>query len=130
VITGRSASQYLGTVIAVFGPLRSGQRIIPTEKFVPGPMAKAVPTSDSLTGLVLGGREIRELKHPQNRLLINVGRAAGVAAGVDAVFMEVHDDPSQALSDGANALRLDRLEPLLRKLTRIHAAARGEVAAS
>ena len=56
--------------------------------------------------------------------------AAGVAAGVDAVFMEVHDDPSKALSDGANALRLDRLEPLLRKLTRIHAAAHGEVAAS
>ena len=56
--------------------------------------------------------------------------AAGVAAGVDAVFMEVHDDPSMALSDGANALRLDRLEPLLRKLTRIHAAARGEAAAS
>jgi 2-dehydro-3-deoxyphosphooctonate aldolase (KDO 8-P synthase) len=49
-----------------------------------------------------------------------------VAAGVDAVFMEVHDDPSKALSDGANALRLDRLEPLLRKLTRIHAAARSE----
>jgi 2-dehydro-3-deoxyphosphooctonate aldolase (KDO 8-P synthase) len=55
--------------------------------------------------------------------------AAGVAAGVDAVFMEVHDDPARALSDGANALRLDRLEPLLRKLTRIDAAARGEVSA-
>jgi len=56
--------------------------------------------------------------------------SAGVAAGVDAVFMEVHDDPARALSDGANALRLDRLEPLLRKLTRIHAAARGEVQTS
>jgi 2-dehydro-3-deoxyphosphooctonate aldolase (KDO 8-P synthase) len=56
--------------------------------------------------------------------------AAGVAAGVDAVFMEVHDDPARALSDGANALRLDRLEPLLRKLTRIDAAARGEVSAT
>ena len=55
--------------------------------------------------------------------------SAGVAAGVDAVFMEVHDDPARALSDGANALRLDRLEPLLRKLTRIDAAARGEVQA-
>ncbi len=53
--------------------------------------------------------------------------AAGVAAGVDAVFMEVHENPAKALSDGANALRLDRLEPLLRKLTRIDAAARGEV---
>jgi 2-dehydro-3-deoxyphosphooctonate aldolase (KDO 8-P synthase) len=52
--------------------------------------------------------------------------SAGVAAGVDAVFMEVHDNPAKALSDGANALKLDRLEPLLRKLTRIHAAARDE----
>jgi 2-dehydro-3-deoxyphosphooctonate aldolase (KDO 8-P synthase) len=52
--------------------------------------------------------------------------AAGVAAGVDAVFMEVHDDPSKALSDGANALRLDRLEPLLRKLVRIDAAAQSK----
>jgi 2-dehydro-3-deoxyphosphooctonate aldolase (KDO 8-P synthase) len=41
---------------------------------------------------------------------------AGVAAGVDGVFMEVHEDPSRAKSDGANALRLDRLEPLLRRL--------------
>ena len=55
--------------------------------------------------------------------------SAGVAAGVDAVFMEVHDDPSRARSDGANALRLDLLEPLLRRLTRIDAAARGEAAA-
>ena len=41
---------------------------------------------------------------------------AGVAAGVDGVFMEVHDDPSRAKSDAANALALDRLEPLLRTL--------------
>ena len=50
--------------------------------------------------------------------------AAGVAAGVDAVFMEVHEEPSRAKSDAANALRLDQLEPLIRKLTRIDAAAR------
>jgi 2-dehydro-3-deoxyphosphooctonate aldolase (KDO 8-P synthase) len=41
---------------------------------------------------------------------------AGVAAGVDGVFMEVHDEPGRAKSDSANALRLDRLEPLLRRL--------------
>jgi 2-dehydro-3-deoxyphosphooctonate aldolase (KDO 8-P synthase) len=41
---------------------------------------------------------------------------AGVAAGVDGVFMEVHEEPSRAKSDAANALRLDRLEPLLRRL--------------
>jgi len=41
---------------------------------------------------------------------------AGVGAGVDGVFMEVHEEPSRAKSDAANALRLDRLEPLLRRL--------------
>jgi 2-dehydro-3-deoxyphosphooctonate aldolase (KDO 8-P synthase) len=50
--------------------------------------------------------------------------SAGVAAGVDAVFMEVHEEPARAKSDAANALRLDKLEALLRKLTRIDAAAR------
>ena len=41
---------------------------------------------------------------------------AGVAAGVDGVFMEVHEEPSRARSDAGNALKLDRLEPLLRRL--------------
>jgi 2-dehydro-3-deoxyphosphooctonate aldolase (KDO 8-P synthase) len=50
--------------------------------------------------------------------------AAGVAAGVDAVFMEVHEEPARARSDAANALRLDLLEPLVRKLVRIDAARR------
>ncbi len=49
--------------------------------------------------------------------------AAGVAAGVDGVFLEVHDDPPRALSDGGNALRLDRLADLLARLVRVHEAA-------
>ena len=53
--------------------------------------------------------------------------SAGVGAGVDAVFLEVHEDPTRAKSDAANALRLDRLEPLIRKLKRIDAAAREAV---
>ena len=53
--------------------------------------------------------------------------SAGVAAGVDAVFMEVHEDPSRAKSDAANALRLDKLEALLLKLKRIDAIARETV---
>lgn len=39
-----------------------------------------------------------------------------VVAGADAVFMEIHEDPSKALSDGPNALALSQLEPLLKKL--------------
>lgn len=42
--------------------------------------------------------------------------SAGVAAGIDALFMEVHQTPDQAKSDGSNALALDALEPLLRHL--------------
>ena len=51
--------------------------------------------------------------------------SAGVAAGVDGVFMEVHEEPSRAKSDAQNALRLDQLEPLLQRLVRIHDIARG-----
>jgi len=47
--------------------------------------------------------------------------SAGVGAGVDGVFLEVHDEPRLARSDAQNALRLDALEPLLRKLTAIDA---------
>ena len=50
--------------------------------------------------------------------------SAGVAAGADAVFLEVHEEPSRAKSDASNALRLDRLEALMLKLKRIDAAAR------
>ena len=47
---------------------------------------------------------------------------AAVAAGVDGVFLEVHEDPDCAKSDGANALRLDRLRPLLEQLLAVHKA--------
>ena len=46
--------------------------------------------------------------------------SAGVAAGVDGVFMEVHEDPRVAKSDAANALRLDLVEPLIRRLVALH----------
>ena len=49
---------------------------------------------------------------------------AAAAVGIDALFCEVHDDPARALSDGPNALPLDRVEPLLRTVLAIHAAAR------
>jgi len=48
---------------------------------------------------------------------------AAVAAGIDGLFLEVHDDPANAKSDGANALDLKLLKPLLETLLAIHAAA-------
>ena len=47
---------------------------------------------------------------------------AAVAAGVDGVFLEVHDNPAAALSDGANALALDKLKDVLAELLAVHAA--------
>jgi 2-dehydro-3-deoxyphosphooctonate aldolase (KDO 8-P synthase) len=50
--------------------------------------------------------------------------SAGVAAGVDGVFMEVHEDPSRAKSDGQNALKLDRLKAILMRLVALDAVVR------
>ncbi len=50
---------------------------------------------------------------------------AAVAARVDGVFLEVHEDPACAKSDGANALRLDRLREVLEELLRVQAAVGG-----
>jgi 2-dehydro-3-deoxyphosphooctonate aldolase (KDO 8-P synthase) len=55
----------------------------------------------------------------QPQFIETLARAA-VAAGVDGVFVEVHDEPEKALSDGSNALRLSLLAPFWRRLTAIH----------
>ena len=54
--------------------------------------------------------------------LIETVAKAGIAVGVDWLFIETHEDPSVAKSDGANMLKLDLLEGLLEKLVRIRKA--------
>jgi len=54
--------------------------------------------------------------------------AAGVGAGVDGVFLEVHENPAHAKSDGPNALPLERLAPLLERLVRINAVVKSSLA--
>jgi len=49
---------------------------------------------------------------------------AAVAAGIDGVFLEVHDNPAEAKSDGANALHLNKLKGVLETLLAVHAAVR------
>jgi 2-dehydro-3-deoxyphosphooctonate aldolase (KDO 8-P synthase) len=44
---------------------------------------------------------------------------ASVAAGVDGIFVEVHDNPAKALSDGSNALPLEQFKPLMKRLMEI-----------
>lgn len=54
--------------------------------------------------------------------LIEMMACAGIAAGVDGIFIETHPEPGKAKSDGANMLKLDKLRPLLEKLLRIRQA--------
>ena len=54
--------------------------------------------------------------------LIETVAKAGIAVGADGLFMETHQDPSSAKSDGANMLPLDKVETLLEKLSRLRAA--------
>ena len=54
--------------------------------------------------------------------LIETIAKAGIATGVDGIFIETHPDPSNALSDGANMLQLDNLKQLLEKLLKIRQA--------
>jgi 2-dehydro-3-deoxyphosphooctonate aldolase (KDO 8-P synthase) len=56
------------------------------------------------------------------RTMIPTLARAAVAAGCDALFLEVHPNPDQALSDGPNTLALSDLEPLIRVLQRIREA--------
>jgi len=69
-----------------------------------------------------GGAETASGGQPQ--FIEPLARAA-VAAGVNGVFVEVHDQPEKALSDGANALRLSLLPEFWRRLTAIHALVSG-----
>ena len=50
---------------------------------------------------------------------------AGVAAGIDALFMEVHEQPEKALSDGPNSCPLDELPTILSRLVRIEEVVKG-----
>mgnify|MGYP000694850200 CR=1 FL=1 len=60
----------------------------------------------------------------QREFVPNLARAAA-GAGVDGFFMEVHDNPEEALSDGPNMVRLDDLEAMLRDLVAIDKIVKG-----
>ena len=57
----------------------------------------------------------------QREFVGDLARAA-VAAGADALFLEIHDDPANAKSDAATVLGLEQLEPVLRSCAAIAAA--------
>jgi hypothetical protein len=102
-ITGENGDQALATVVAVYGPIRNGQLTVPADKFVDGGTSRAQPVQNGITGTVLGQREIRELKHPQNYLFIDRGKRDGVARG-DLFEIRRTPGPRDGSADTADEL--------------------------
>ncbi len=80
-VTGQNGDQTVGDVIAVYAPIRNGQSLIPAEKFTDPGSAAYQAVSGGLEGRVLVSRDLRELRHPQEVIFIDIGRNNGVAPG-------------------------------------------------
>ena len=87
---------YLASVVAIYGPIRNGQRVLPVESFTSGVGTRAVPVADGIRGSMIGGLGRQELKEPQMVVFIDKGREDGVARGD---LFEVRRRP-QRVSDG------------------------------
>ena len=119
-VTGDGAAGVLlterGTTFG-YGRLVNDFRAIPQMQLTGAPVVFDATHSVQLPSAGAGGT----VTGGERAMVPTLTRAA-VAAGADALFLEVHPDPDQALSDGPNALRLDDLAGLLRTCLRIRAA--------
>jgi len=95
-VTESVDGHYLASVVAIYGPIRNGQRVLPVESFSPGVGTRAVPVADGIRGSMIGGLGRQELKEPQMVVFIDKGREDGVARGD---LFEVRRRP-QRLPDG------------------------------
>ena len=103
-----------------YGRLVNDYRAIPQMQATGAPVVFDATHSVQHPGAAAGGTATAG----EREMIPYLARAA-VAAGCDALFLEVHPRPEEALSDGPNAVRLDDLEGLLRVCLRIRSAPRG-----
>lgn len=73
--------RYVASVVAVYGPIRGGQSVLPLERFGEPGGARAVPVSDGVRARLLGGIGRQDIKVPQMVVFLDKGRQAGVAPG-------------------------------------------------
>jgi 2-dehydro-3-deoxyphosphooctonate aldolase (KDO 8-P synthase) len=104
-----------------YGRLVNDFRAIPQMQATGAPVVFDATHSVQLPGAGAGGTA----SSGQREMIPTLAKAA-VAAGCDALFLEVHPDPDHALSDGPNSLRLDELQGLLSTCLRIRAAISAE----
>jgi hypothetical protein len=93
--------KYLAEVIAMYGPIRAGQQVLPAERFGGTGTGRAVPMEGGITARLVGGPSRQDLKAPQMVVFLDKGRRDGVAAGD---LFEVRRTPER-LPDGA--IRVD-----------------------
>jgi LysM repeat protein len=97
------SGRYVATVVAVYGPIREGQLVMPAEKFTPSGNARALPVSEGVVAHLIGGPGRQDLKAPQMVVFLDKGRQDGVAPGD---LFEARRRPAR-MSDGSQ--RVDEL---------------------
>ena len=80
-VTGQNGDQVIGEIIAVYGPIRDGQWVLPAEEFPAKAGTDYQPVTEGTQGRILAPRERRELRQLENVLFLDIGRAEGVALG-------------------------------------------------
>ncbi|HUR95024.1 MAG TPA: LysM peptidoglycan-binding domain-containing protein [Gemmatimonadales bacterium] len=73
--------RYVASVVATYGPIRNGQRVLPTERFTPSGDAHAVPVTEGVRATFIGGPGRQDIKAPQMVVFLDKGRQDGVAPG-------------------------------------------------
>jgi hypothetical protein len=102
-VTDTTRGRYLADVVAVYGAIRAGQRVLPAETFAAGSQKRAVPVTDGVRASLLGGANRQDLKAPQMVVFLDKGRRDGVSAGD---LFELRRRPGR-LPDGT--LRVDEV---------------------
>ncbi len=102
-IIDTAGRKYLAEVVAIYGPIRAGQQVLPAESFGSAGSERAVPVEQGITATLLGGPGRQELKAPQMIVFLDKGRRDGVAPGD---LFEIRRTPAE-LSDGT--VRVDEV---------------------
>jgi len=97
------------------------QDLVVDMRNIPAMKAHGVPVIMDVTHSLQQPNQSSGITGGNPELIGTIAKAA-IAAGADGLFIETHPDPSVAKSDGANMLRLDLLEDLLKQLVRIRSA--------
>lgn len=105
VVTAQGRDQMVARVAAIYGEIRSGQHVLPAERFVPGTDARVQRVTNGVTARVIIAREDHPMRHPQDVLFIDRGRQGGVARGdIFEVIQEPGVSPRDRTTDEVMAV--------------------------